>query len=367
MCQTPLTMRSQLRSLATCAALGASSFHACLARADDRPLRVPSRPGSAAQDKATAADLRARADKAFNEGDVRAALAHNLAAYRLTSDGATACNAGLLARTIAADGAPDAQGEHFELAAELLERCTAQLPINTDEQRKSAAPYFRALALTRVELGAVRVIATDPDTEVSIGGRTLGHGPIDVTTYLREGLHEVTATRGTQTERRRVQVQRRGAYTVKLEGSPPVEPTSEAQEPAAPPPLVPRRVPPPPAPPPLNSLAILGSVTSGGAAVAAGVLFGVSGMRRVEADEARQSAEGKTGMECFQSYRAPSPCRAYRQEAGAAQSLMSAGFVSLGGAVLTGAATLVYGLATKRDPNATAIAPRGLGMVIQWR
>jgi hypothetical protein len=364
-------MRSQLRSLATCAALGASALHACLARADDRPDRDPSRPGSAAQDKVTAADLRARADKAFNEGDFRAALAHNLAAYRLTGDGATACNAGLLARKIAADGPPDAHNErdeHLELAAELLERCAAQLPADTADQRKSAAPYFRALELTRVELGAVRVIATDPSAEVSIGGRSLGHGPIDVTAYLREGQHEVMATRGARTERRRVQVQKRGAYTVRLEALPLVEPKGKAQEHAAPPPLAPRRVAPLPAPPPPpNSLVILGSVTSGGAAVAAGVLFGVSGVRQAEADEARQSAEDKTGMECFQSYRAPSPCRAYRQEAGAAQSLMTAGFVSLGGAVLTGAATLVYGLATKRDPKATAIAPRGLGMVVQWR
>jgi hypothetical protein len=51
-----------------------------------------------------------------------------------------------------------------------------------------------------------------------------------------------------------------------------------------------------------------------------------------------------------------------------AQSLMSAGFVSLGGAVLTGVATLVYALTNpKRDPKASTVAPKGLGMVVQWR
>jgi hypothetical protein len=361
-------MRSQLRSLASFAALGASLFAPCLAKADEPPQPDRGRASPTAQDKATAADLRARADKAFNDGDFRAALAHNLAAYRLLGDRATACNAGLLARKTAADSPPDAQGEDFELAAELLERCTAELPADTDEQRKSAAPYFRALELARVELGAVRVIVTDPGAEVSIGGRLLGHGPIDITAYVRDGLHEVTATRGTKIERRRVQVQKRGAYTVRIEGSPVAEP--EPQEPALapPPPLVPRRLELPPAPPSRpDSLVIAGSVTSGGAAVGAAVLFGVSGVRQAEADEARRDAGSMTGMECFHSYRAPASCRTYRQETLIAQSLMSVGFVSLGGAVLTGAATLVYTLVNpKRDPKATAVAPRGLGMVVKW-
>ena len=362
-------MRSRLRSLAACAALGASFCAPRLARADDPPDPDASRVSPTAQDKATVADLRARADKAFNDGDFRAALAHNLAAYRLLGDRATACNAGLLARKVAADSPPDAQGEDYELAAELLERCTAESPTNTDEQRKSAAPYFRALELARIELGAVRVVATSPSTEVRMGGRVLGHGPIDVTVYVREGLHEVTATRGTRTERRQVHVQKRGAYTVRMAGPPIDEPEDRPQERApAPPPLAPRKVEPPPAPTPPNSLVILGGVTSGGAAVAAAVLFGVSGVRQAEADEARQEAGGTTGMECFQSYRAPGACRTYRQETRIAQSLMSAGFVSLGGAVLTGASTLVYALMDpKRDPKATTVAPRGLGMVVKWR
>jgi hypothetical protein len=367
--QTAHTMRSQLRSLASCAALGASFFAPCLARADEPPDPDPSRASPTEQDKATAADLRARADKAFNDGDFRAALPPNLAAYRLTGDRSTACNAGLLARKLAADSPPDAHGEHYELAAELLERCTAELPTSTEEQRKRAAPYFRALELTRLELGAVRVIVTDPGAEVRIGGRVLGHGPIDVTAYVREGMHEVAATRGTATERRQVQVQKRGAYTVMIESSPVAEPAPQGPTPA-PPPLVPRRAEPLPMPPSRpDSLVIAGSVTSSGAAVGAAVLFGVSGVRQAEADEARREAEGMTGMGCFQSYRAPAQCRAYRQETGIAQSLMSAGFVSLGGAVLTGAATLVYALTNpKRDPKATTtVAPRGLGMVVQWR
>lgn len=362
-------MRAQLRSLASCAALGAWLFAPNLARADEPPGRGPARASPTAQERTTAAELRARADKAFNDGDFGAALAHNLAAYRLTEDRATACNAGLLARKIATDSPPDVQGEHFELAAELLERCTSELPANTDEQRKSAAPYLRVLELARVELGAVRVVVTEPGAEVRIGGRVLGQGPIDVTAYVREGMHEIAVTRGTKTERRHVQVQKRGAYTVRIEGSPVAEP----EEPAPPPPspLVPLRAKPQPLP--LSGpdpLVIVGSVTSGGAAVGAAVLFGVSSVRQSDADEARQDAANKTGMDCFQSYRASTPCRMYRQETLLAQSLMSAGFVSLGGAVLTGTATLVYALMNpKRGPKkttTTTVTPRGLGMVVQW-
>lgn len=102
--------------------------------------------------------------------------------------------------------------------------------------------------------------------------------------------------------------------------------------------------------------------------MAAAILLGVASVRQAEANEARWSAGGMTRMECSQSYWAPAPCLTYQQETGNAQSLMSAGWVSLGGAVLTGAATLVYVLTNpKRDPKATTVAPRGLGMVIQWR
>ena len=213
----------------------------------------------------------------------------------------------------------------------------------------------------------MRVVVTDPGAEVRIAGRMLGHSPIDVTAYVRDGLHEVTVTRGTKTEMRHVQVQKRGAYTIRSEGPPVAEP--EAPEPAPPPPLVPRRAMPQPLPmsgP--DSLVIVGSVTSGGAAVGAAVLFGVSSARQADADEARRGAASKTGTDCFQSYRASAPCRTYRQETLLAQSLMSAGFVSLGGAVLTGAATLVYAVINpKRDPKSTTtFAPRGLGMVVQW-
>lgn len=363
-------MRSQLRFLATCAALGASLLDPRLARADDPVRPALSHVDATAQDKATAADLRARADKAFTDGDFRAALAHNLAAYRLVGDRATACNAGLLARQVAADSPPDAQGEHYELAAELLERCAAELPASTDEQRKSAAPYFRALELARLELGSVRVIASDPGAEVRIGGRVLGQGPIDVTAYVREGMHEVTtARRGTRIERRQVQVQKRGAYTVRIEGAPEAEAERPETPAPPPPPLAPLRAKPQPLPlsgP--DSLVIVGGVTSGGAAVGAAVLFGISSARQADADEARRDAAGRTGMDCFQSYRASAPCRSYRQESLIAQSLMSAGFVSLGGAVLTGAATLVYAFMNpKRDPKATTtVTPRGLGMVVQW-
>jgi hypothetical protein len=366
-------MRSQLRSIASCAALGASFFAPCLGRADDPPATEPSRTSPTAQDKATAADLRARADRAFNDGDFATALTHNLAAYRLLGDRSTACNAGLLARKIATDSPPDAQGEHYELAVELLERCTAELPATTDEQRKSAAPFFRTLELSRLELGSVRVIVTDPGAEVTIGGRVLGHGPIDVTAYVREGMHEVAATRGNKTERRGVQVQKRGAYTVRIKGAPGAETETEAERrepaPAPPPPLLPLRAKPQPLPlsgP--DSLVLAGSAVSGGAAVGAAVLFGVSSARQAVADEAHRDAASKTGMGCFQSYLASAPCHTYRQETLIAQSLMSAGFVSLGGAALTGAATLVYSLMNpKREPRATAtVTPRGLGMVVQW-
>jgi hypothetical protein len=363
-------MRPRLRTLAVCAALGAAGA-ARVARADDDPpASEPSKVSPAEQDKVTAADLRVRADKAFNEGDFRAALAHNLAAYRLLRDRATACNAGLLARKMAADSTPDAQGEYHELAAELLERCTAQyklVPASTDEELKNAARYFRALELSRGELGAVRVIAPDPGVEVRIAGRMLGHGPLDVTAYVRDGLHEVTATRGNKTERSLVQVQKRGAYSVRIEI--PVATAQEDKEEPAPPPLIPRRVAAPPAPLLRDPLFIVGTATSGGAAVAAAVLFGLSGVRNAEADEARQEAQASTGTECFRSFQAPEACRTYRQESGNAQNLAVAGFVSLGGGVLSGAATLVYVLTNskKGEQKPITIKPKGVGMVVQWR
>lgn len=367
-------MRSQLRTLAAFTALGA----ACLPRgalADNPPVPDPSHVSPMEQDKATAADLRARADKAFNDGDFRAALAHNLAAYRLLRDRATACNAGLLARKVATDSPLDAQGEYYELAAELLERCTAYYrlePASTDQERKNAARYLQALEMARGELGAVRVIAPDAGADVRIGGRVLGQGPLDATAYVRDGFHEVTAIRGTKTERRAVQVEKRGAYSVRIE-VPPEDVADQEDKPrnnsTAPPPLIPRRVNAPQAPPLMrDSLVIVGAATSGGAIVAAAVLFGIAGVRQAEADAARLDAQASTGMECFNSFRAPEPCRTYRQESGNAQNLVVGGFVTLGAGLLSGGATLAYVLTnSKRERKPVTIEPRGLGMVVKWR
>lgn len=365
-------MRSILRALAVCAAIGASCAPR-FAQADNPPVPDPwQTSGPTDHDKATAADLRARADKAFNAGDLHAALAHNLAAYRLLGDRATACNTGLLARKIAASSPPEKQAEHYELAADLLEQCTSKYrlaPASGEEERRRVIGYHRELELARAELGAVRVLAPAQGAEVRIGGRVLGHGPLDVTAYVGEGLHEVSATRGTETTRRVVQVQKRGAYNVRLELAPPSEREAKPETAPAPsPPLLPRRFEAPPPPPsPRDPVVIAGTAASGGAAVAAAVLFGLSSVSYADARRARKEADALTGLDCFQSYRAPLACRAYRQETGNAHTFATAGYASLGGAALSGAATLVYVLARPRSPKSTLIAPKNIGMVLQWR